>query len=388
MIRTTNELAAPLVDAMREGAPVFLLTNGADGFPNAALTYALALDARRVRFCIDINTTTYRNLERDAHVGLQIVGAENRVCLVNGAARLVRAQLESKWSPAALFELQVSRVKDQSWRGVAVAPLAYEWDEAERAKCRAMEARLFAEMRADGNIASNVTVYIVRHGEVEHHQSDIGLTARGRAQARAAGGEIASRIPNSRATIHIFHSPVRRVVETAQLLTESLCATLQTRTTRLYPPRPDYALENVRFLSDSSRGMLEPSLLYAEMNTPEFLQSLPPARAEFFRGFWTSSDPMGYWLTHESEGGAETPANVLRRLQERLREICSTGARSERHIFVLTTHSGAMRVLLSSVFGADPGEPNFCEIIALEPAPQTNVLQTTYRGQTVPYALF
>lgn len=387
MIRTTNELDASAFQSLCSGAPAFVLTYGADDFPHAALTYALALDAQRVRFCIDLNTATYHNLERDARVAMQIVGAENRVCLVKGIARVVRERLKAKPSPAALFELQVSHVQDQAWRGVTVAPLTYAWDEPNRALMQEMEQRLFAEMRQNENMNPNAIVYFVRHGEVAHHQSDIELTARGREQARAVGAELAANIPNAHSTIHVFHSPVRRVVETAQLLTETLCETLQTRAVRLFPAQPDAALENVRFISDSARGLQEPSLLYAEMNTPEFLGTVSPARAEFFHGFWTSDDPMGYWLTHDSDGGAETPAIVLQRLQERLREIFSDDATRERETFILVSHSGAMRVLLTNALGADPGEPDFCEIIALQPSSESNGIELTYRGKTMPYAI-
>lgn len=386
MSRTTNELDAATFQGLRDGAPAFILTTGADDFPHAALTYALALDAKRIRFCIDLNTATYNNLQHAARGAIQIVGAENRVCLVKGAVRLVRDRLAAKPSPAALFELQITHAQDQAWRGVTVAPLTYAWDEPNRALMQEMEQKVFAEMRADAKMMPNVKVYFVRHGEVEHHQSDVELTARGRAQARAVGGELAARVSDADAAIHIFHSPVRRVVETAQLLTEALCAALPTSTTRVHSPLPDGALENVRFVSDSRRGLQEPSLLYVELNTPAFLQTVSPVRAEFFRGFWASDDPMGYWLTHDSDGGAETPAAVLRRLQERLRGIFSSDAANV--VFILTTHSGAMRVLLASALGADLGEPNFCEIIALEPSFDSSSVRLTFRGQTVSYALF
>lgn len=156
MNQTTNELPAPLAEALRQGAPVFVLTNGTDGFPNAALTYALALDAARVRFCIDAKTATHRNLENDARAALQIVGAENRVCLVKGVVRRVRAEMTSKGTPSALFELQVSQVKDQAWHGVTVAPLTYEWDEPNRAQMLALEQAVFAEMQCSANDTGSV----------------------------------------------------------------------------------------------------------------------------------------------------------------------------------------------------------------------------------------
>ncbi len=231
-----------------------------------------------------------------------------------------------------------------------------------------------------------MAVYIVRHGEVEHHQSDIEITARGREQARAAALILASYSNVANSLVYIFHSPVLRVVETAQLIAETLETVLRPWPARIFPPQPDGALENVRFISDAARGLQEPSLLYAEMNTPEFLQTVSPARAEFFRGFWTSDDPMGYWLTHDSDGGAETPAAVLERLRARLREIFSKY--DARENFVLVTHSGAMRVLLQDVFDADLGEPDFCGIIAITPTNQPQRVQFNYREQVTDYALF
>lgn len=238
----------------------------------------------------------------------------------------------------------------------------------------------------------SAVVYIVRHGEVAHHRSDIELTARGRAQARAAGEALASRIHHGD-VIYIFHSPVLRVVETAQLLFASLDTALHQTGDRpditLRSPQPDGALENARFIPDMQHGMQEPSLLYAEMDTPEFMQTLSPARAEFYRGFWSSDDPMGYWLTHDSASGAENPATVLQRFRQRLSEIFSAAdARSPiRHIYILVTHSGAMRALLRDALGADPGEPNFCEMIALEATNQADCVRLVYRGRTSAYAL-
>lgn len=235
-----------------------------------------------------------------------------------------------------------------------------------------------------------MAVYIVRHGEVEHHRSDVELTARGREQARAAGIELASRMAGNGTTVRVFYSPVLRVLETAQLLTETLGATLaQTERARaviIHAPQPDGALENARFILDAQRGMQEPSLLYADINTPEFMRTISPARAEFYRGFWASDDPMGYWLTHDSDGGAEAPAAVLRRLEQRLRDIFSADGADT--VFVLVTHSGAMRVLLSSAYGTDPGEPDFCAIISVTPTHQPGQVRFTYRDRGVDYALF
>ncbi|MBF8282050.1 MAG: hypothetical protein HW378_965, partial [Anaerolineales bacterium] len=58
----------------------------------------------------------------------------------------------------------------------------------------------------------SIVVYLVRHGEVEHHRTDVSLTPHGRAQAEAAGAALASRVADGD-TVSIRHSPVTRVLE-------------------------------------------------------------------------------------------------------------------------------------------------------------------------------
>ena len=245
----------------------------------------------------------------------------------------------------------------------------------------------------------SIVAYLVRHGEVEHHRTDVSLTPRGREQAEAAGAVLAARL-TAGDTVTIQHSPVRRVVETAELLRASLSSALTTAgyagRIAVSPPQPDEALCNVRFILEPGREPEEPSLLHMQINTPAYLQAAPPARAEFYRGFWSSNDPMGYWLTHDSAGAAETPAVVLNRLQTRLKTLFAASARPKRGAapvrpkrgpsanlhWIGVTHSGAMRVLLQWAFRQDPGEPNFCEVISIEPAAASHRATLSYRGQT------
>ena len=150
---------------------------------------------------------------------------------------------------------------------------------------------------------TSIVVYLVRHGEVEHHRTDVSLTPRGRAQAEAAGAALASRIAGGD-TVSIRHSPVMRVLETAELLRAGLVSALAAagRADRavISPLHLDVALCNVRFILGPGQEPEEPSLLYETINTPAYIESASPARAEFYRGFWSSRDPMGYWLTHDS----------------------------------------------------------------------------------------
>ena len=283
----------------------------------------------------------------------------------------------------------------------------------------------------------SIVVYLVRHGEVEHHRTDVSVTPRGQAQAEAAGAALASRIADGDA-VSIHHSPVIRVRETAELLRDGLVSALAAgRTDRvaISPLHLDPSLCNVRFILGPGQEPEEPSLLYETINTPAYIESASPARAEFYRGFWSSRDPMGYWLTHDSAGAAETPEFVLARMKERLRSlfhetsilsgmrksamksndtfstreppststspfdfaqgrsVSAQGARSAENVeqlqkttgrlhWIGVTHSGAMRGVLRAAFGDDPGEPDFCEVIVVEPSGHADRAALSYRGRS------
>lgn len=241
-------------------------------------------------------------------------------------------------------------------------------------------------------------VYLVRHAEIEHHRTDVSLTALGYEQAAASGAALADRIREGD-TVFVYHSPVTRVQQTANVLYQSLTAALAAsgRAARvtLHQPQPDSALCNPGFIVGLGREPVEPSLVYAMTSEPDYLEGLPAARAEFYRGFWASADPMGYWLTHDSGGGAESPAAVLARLRERLRDIFSGkalapdpsptakggGGRGGSSHWIMVTHAGTMRALLQPAFGTDPGEPDFCEAIVLQLSGQADPVTLSYRGR-------
>jgi pyridoxamine 5'-phosphate oxidase-like protein len=147
MSQATFELPQRLLDCLRAGAPVLLLTTGEDGFPNTAYTWALALDAGRVRFGADLGSATLANLQRTGRAALQIIGRDNLVFIVKGTARRVKERIAATPLRIAMMELEVVAVKDQAWRQAAVTPLAYEWQDDLRAAMQAMEQAVYAEMR-------------------------------------------------------------------------------------------------------------------------------------------------------------------------------------------------------------------------------------------------
>lgn len=238
-----------------------------------------------------------------------------------------------------------------------------------------------------GGSRLSATVYLVRHGEVAHHRTDVSLTARGEEQAGAAGRALAAKIAAGD-TVAVYHSPVTRVRETADLLYASLRAAFATdgriAQVMLQAPQPDPALHNARFRLEPGQVLEEPSLVYDQSTDPAYLQRIPPARADFYRGFWATDDHMGYWLTHDSAGGAEPPAAVLARVRHRLSDIFTAdGHCSGRTHWIMITHSGTMRAVLWEALGSDPGEPDFCEIATLEPADEPGHARLAYRGRRV-----
>ncbi|MBM4422281.1 MAG: hypothetical protein FJ030_02680 [Chloroflexi bacterium] len=147
MSRVTSELPDRLLAALRAGTPALLLTVNDDGFANAAHTWAAAPDSRRIRFGADHGSVSLANLQREERASLQIMAAGNLAYLVKGAARTLKERIAAAPFRIALIEMAVSEVKDQSWPGVTVAPLAYEWPDDKREAMLAMEQAVYTELR-------------------------------------------------------------------------------------------------------------------------------------------------------------------------------------------------------------------------------------------------
>ena len=147
MSKITPDLPDKLLAHLRAGAPALLLTTGEDGYPNVAYTWAAAPDAGRVRFGADHGSATLANLQRDGRASLQIAAPGNLVFLVKGAARTLKDRIAAAPFRIALMEMRVAEAKDQSWPGVTVAPLAYEWPADQREAMLKMEQAVYAELR-------------------------------------------------------------------------------------------------------------------------------------------------------------------------------------------------------------------------------------------------
>ncbi len=144
--RVTSQLPGPLLNLLQTGCPALLLTTGTDGWPHTAYTWLVALEATTIRFAADQGSTTLANLERAQQASLQIIAQGNFVFLIKGTVRQVKPQIEAAPFKIAMMALQIAEVKDQSWPGVSVQPLAYEWAPDQRQKMLAMERAVYDEL--------------------------------------------------------------------------------------------------------------------------------------------------------------------------------------------------------------------------------------------------
>lgn len=146
MAKITGVLPERVFEFLRSGAPAVLVSVGADGWGHAVMTWARAIAPDRVRFGVDVGSTTQANLERDGKATLQVIGKENILALLKGHARVLRERMAA--TPIiGMWDLSLTEVKDQRWAPVVVSPLVYEWTGPEAEKLRQMEQAVLAEMR-------------------------------------------------------------------------------------------------------------------------------------------------------------------------------------------------------------------------------------------------
>ena len=142
-----NRLPDPLLKLLQTGCPALLLTVGEDGFPSAAYTWTAAVSPTRIRFGADHGSHTLANLQRQGRASLQIIGRGKLTFLIKGLVSQVKPEIEAAPFKIALMALDTTEVKDQSWPGVTVQPLAYDWAPDQRKAMLAMERAVYAEMR-------------------------------------------------------------------------------------------------------------------------------------------------------------------------------------------------------------------------------------------------
>jgi broad specificity phosphatase PhoE len=217
-------------------------------------------------------------------------------------------------------------------------------------------------------------IRLLRHGETAGYAGDLGLSERGREQARAAAAGLAAEAPGA---VSLRNAPSVRAAVTADVLAEDLRAA----GVAVDGPHADPGFANFAVAVEGEvREQAEVFGEYAgSAGTP--VDELPGWLADLarFRQVHVSGgDPIELWLTTPLLG-FEPPAVAVRRYW---RAILAAAGDS---LVVVAAHSGPMRALVAHAFGRDLGEPDNLEAVAvhLEGARA----QVGFRGQTASIAV-
>ncbi|CAG4883255.1 protein of unknown function [Georgfuchsia toluolica] len=66
-------LAENLIGYLHPGAPALMNITGADGYSSSACTWLTEMEATRLRFGVNLDGLTMRNLQRTGQVSIQII---------------------------------------------------------------------------------------------------------------------------------------------------------------------------------------------------------------------------------------------------------------------------------------------------------------------------
>jgi broad specificity phosphatase PhoE len=197
-------------------------------------------------------------------------------------------------------------------------------------------------------------IRLLRHGETSGYEGDLGLSDRGRDQARAAAAALAGEAHGS---LTLLYAPSVRARVTAEVLAEDLRAAAVT----VDGPRAERDFAN--FTVAAGRDVREQAEVFGEYakasDTPA--AELPGWLADLahFRSVHVSGgDPIALWLTTPLLG-FEPPAVSVRRYWRGIRTHAGPG------LTVVAAHSGPMRALVAHAFCRDLGEPGNLEAVAI-----------------------
>ncbi len=144
--KIANALPEQAFQLLHTGTPAVLVTVGSDGWGHAVMTWVVALSPHRMRFGVDLGTSTLANLQRDGKATLQVIARNNVLVLLKGRARQVRERIAAAPFGMAMWEMDLTAVKDQTWGGVVVA-LEFEWAGPRAEESRRIEQAVLQELR-------------------------------------------------------------------------------------------------------------------------------------------------------------------------------------------------------------------------------------------------
>lgn len=148
--RVNLVLSKKVAEYASPGTPGMLLTIDSEGYPHTAFTWIVATSLVQLRFGADQGSTTLANIERSSLASVQIIIDEGQPFLIKGRVTTLSPRIKSAPFEMALMEMEIIEVRDQSWIGVSVRALDYEWAPKEREKMIEVEQAVYAELREWG----------------------------------------------------------------------------------------------------------------------------------------------------------------------------------------------------------------------------------------------
>jgi broad specificity phosphatase PhoE len=214
---------------------------------------------------------------------------------------------------------------------------------------------------------------LLRHGETAGYEGDLGLSDRGREQARAAAAALAAEAGRA---VTVRHAPSVRAAVTAAVLVEDLG-----RVVAVDGPHADAGFAN--FAVAAGGEVREQAAVFGEFadaagTAPEELPGWLADLARFRAVHVSGGDPIALWLTTPLLG-FEPPAVAVRRYWRAIQAAAGPA------LTVVAAHSGPMRALAAHAFGRDPGEPDNLEAVVVQL--DGDRAQVGYRGETAAIAV-
>jgi len=202
-----------------------------------------------------------------------------------------------------------------------------------------------------------VTLSFVRHAKVPSHEGDMALTPDALTDIAAAVPGIAA-LGGPDARFLFLATRTSRSRQTAEALRAAIAPDTPEVTAAWGLRNPDLYLAGNRI-----EMMSTAEAIAAQTQAPEVSAEIVGSHP-FFRGFLSTRDRIGYWLTHQAPPG-ETAAAVGRRVIQFAESY--RWAEQGEFVVVCVTHSPVLRALIVEGLGlTDPGEPGWVESVTLQ----------------------